>query len=65
MFYVSYKLISTIDINECSNKSTNNCDEILATCFNADGSFMCMCDLGYTGSGIKGSCEGNIRIAKS
>lgn len=46
-----------LDINECSSQF-DNCDGILATCWNTDGSFVCMCNLGYTGNGTIGNCEG-------
>lgn len=47
-------------MDECNSSSTNNCDEELATCFNIDGSFSCMCNDGFTGSGTEGNCDGKI-----
>ena len=38
------------DIDECST-DTDNCD-MRASCINNDGSFLCTCNIGYTGDGI-------------
>ena len=46
------------DIDECTDM-TDNCDDMNAVCSNSEGSFMCMCNTGYTGDGVM--CEG-IRI---
>lgn len=40
------------DINEC-NDATPPCDD-LATCKNSQGSFGCLCRLGYHGDGRAG-----------
>lgn len=36
------------DLNECEDNTT--CDP-LATCTNTEGSYVCLCDDGYTGNG--------------
>ncbi len=46
--------INFSDINECTDGS-DNCHHN-ATCNNYDGSFNCICNSGYTGSGA--NCEG-------
>ena len=46
------------DIDECANSSAL-CDSN-ASCNNTEGSFACICDVGYTGNGS--SCEGNCSI---
>ena len=43
-----------LDIDECS-AGLDNCSEN-ANCTDTIGSFMCMCDVGYSGDGIH--CEG-------
>ena len=43
------------DIDECTDM-TDNCDDMNAMCSNTEGSFMCMCNEGYTGDGVM--CEG-------
>ena len=45
------------DINECIDSSP--CDEN-ATCSNTDGTFICACNVGFTGSGI--NCTGEMVI---
>lgn len=47
-----------LDMDECASPNTNNCDQQLATCINTNGSFLCMCNSGYTGLGTNGTCEG-------
>ena len=44
------------DINECE-LDLDNCDE-QATCTNTEGSYTCLCNAGWTGSGD--ACEGRI-----
>jgi len=39
------------DINECEDDELNNCNEN-ANCTNAEGSFTCSCNPGYTGDGV-------------
>ena len=38
------------DIDECSEKSTNECD-INANCMNTEGSYNCTCKIGFLGNG--------------
>ena len=40
---------------------TDNCDNMNAMCFNTEGSFMCMCNAGYTGDGVM--CAGGYHFA--
>lgn len=47
--------VFSIDINECVDDMLNTCD-VSATCTDADGSFQCLCDNGYSGDGF--SCTG-------
>ena len=43
------------DIDECVDASLNNCDTD-ATCTNAEGSYQCVCNDGYSGDGTV--CQG-------
>ena len=45
----------TLDMDECADSNLNNCDTD-ATCTNADGSYQCACNIGYTGDGT--TCQG-------
>ena len=45
---------TTLDINECSSTTTNNCEHI---CTNTDGSFTCSCNDGYVLQPDGHSCE--------
>ncbi|XP_052261338.1 mucin-like protein [Dreissena polymorpha] len=40
-----------LNINECSNNSTNNCDVKYGVCTDTDGGYTCACAAGYTGNG--------------
>ena len=51
-------LCLTLDTNECED-SLDTCDQD-ATCANTDGSFRCMCNLGFTGTGM--NCTGKHNI---
>ena len=44
------RIFTLIDIDECANATTNNCDSN-ANCTNTPGSFTCTCNQGYTGNG--------------
>jgi len=46
-----------LDINECTETTLPMCDEN-GSCRNTEGSFMCVCNDGYTGNGM--SCEGTL-----
>ena len=37
----------------------HNCDDN-ATCINTEGSFHCMCNMGYSGIGTEGNCTSKI-----
>ena len=52
LFYYS------LDIDECSSRFPNRCHS-KASCKNTPGSFLCVCERGYTGNGTV--CEGNVR----
>ena len=49
-------VLNHADIDECIEE-TDNCDDN-AICTNTDGSFTCLCDLGY--SGIGAICTGEL-----
>lgn len=46
---VHHCCLCSTDIDECQMK-TDNC-HIMAQCINTDGSFMCICENGYSGDG--------------
>ena len=48
-----------LDIDECALGGAHKCHEN-ATCSNTDGSYMCTCKAGYTGSGA--DCVGQYCI---
>ena len=50
-------LINYTDFDECSDASTNNCNEF-ATCTNSDFGFSCECNNGYYGNGT--ACYGKL-----
>lgn len=50
-----YKLFFS-DVNEC-NISADNCDPENGACANTEGSFICTCNIGYTGDGINCTSE--------
>ena len=54
MIHLPESSINT-DINECISTDLNSCAE-QAACTNSDGSFICTCDIGYTGDGM--TCTG-------
>jgi hypothetical protein len=43
-------------VNECQDDATNNCD-VNAVCIDLPESFVCTCQVGFTGSGTEGECE--------
>ena len=45
-----------VDIDECLNQSCH----LNATCNNTVGSFICTCDVGYSGDGL--NCSGLVKI---
>ena len=51
--YTGSLLFPLQDVDECF--SGHQCDSS-ATCYNTDGSYMCICDSGYTGDGR--TCRG-------
>ena len=50
-------VIFSIDIDECADPETNDCDRN-AECINTEGSYTCSCNVGYTGDSktCKGVC---------
>ena len=55
----SFKLLLTLDIDECESSDTNNCHPD-ASCSNTVGSFYCTCLPGFEGNGT--SCTGTLKI---
>lgn len=53
-----YVLYYPVDMNECDLGITDICHEY-ASCTNTNGSYICTCDVGYTGSGQ--NCTGMLR----
>lgn len=51
MSTVLFSILFIIDIDECT-RGTHECD-VNANCINIAGSFMCVCDIGFTGNGIQ------------
>ena len=47
-----------VDIDECLNQPCHG----NAKCNNTGGSFLCTCDIGYSGDGLNCSGMGNIYI---
>ena len=56
-----HELFYFVDIDECSSDALNTCD-INASCMDIEGSFLCMCDIGYTGNGT--FCDGEFQLRK-
>ena len=52
---VFFWLFRIADVNECA-ESTHNCNAN-AMCTDMPGSFLCVCNGGYTGDGV--DCQGN------
>ena len=48
--------MSSVDIDECA-KSIHNC-HLNSTCTNTNGTFLCMCNSGFTGNGT--FCKGKF-----
>ena len=47
-----YNFITSIDIDECMSDTDNICDEVdHSQCINTEGSYICGCEMGYTGNG--------------
>ena len=54
-----------LDINECELVGFNGCD-VNAMCSDTIGSFLCMCNTGFTGLTIPGAtCNGTIHMVLS
>ena len=54
-FEFVFFLFITQDIDECADSNLNNCDTD-ATYTNTDGSYQCVCNIGYAGDGT--TCQG-------
>ena len=52
-------VIDVLDIDECINIDTNNCEELFGECKNIDGGFTCQCASGSSGDGVM--CSGNFQ----
>ena len=59
IFCSTVTLICVLDINECA-LNIHNCDAN-AICNNLNGSFNCLCNIGYTENGT--ICQGNLTHA--
>ena len=55
-------IIFFTDVNECANRTHNNCDEN-AQCTDTPGSFICTCNPGYEGNGLNCTSK-QIKIDK-
>ena len=55
VFLIDWIVLYAIDIDECSQNETNNCDQM---CINTDGSFLCVCFEGYEFIDGTNQCEG-------
>lgn len=49
--FILFNVLFVADIDECA-RGTHECD-VNANCTNMDGTFMCICDTGFTGSGFQ------------
>ena len=57
LYFLAFGVLSLLDIDECLESSLNTCHQ-LANCSNNDGSYVCTCSYGYTGSGH--ACTGML-----
>ena len=53
-------ILSSSDVDECVT-NIHNCDDN-AMCINTEGSFHCMCHMGYSGVGTEGNCTSKISV---
>lgn len=59
MIYIeSHEWYFILDVDECSNATLNDCHGN-ATCTDTEGTYMCMCNDGYTGDGV--SCDSTFK----
>ena len=51
-YYVCHVYNFPTDIDECKSDTDNICNEVdNSQCINTEGSYICDCEIGYTGNG--------------
>ena len=53
-------MLFLVDIDEC-DRDLDNCN-VNATCMNTVGSYDCMCNAGFEGSGFIGDCNSEFQL---
>lgn len=55
-------MLRILDINECLSPTSNDCDGLITSCNNTDGSYTCLCNPGYIQS-ENDTCEGELECS--